>query len=1449
MKTKFIIKRFSLVLGLPLYLAMSSVSYGAYVKITQVPMTVRDVSSTTANLFLLFDNSDSMRYQHLPESISCPWNTTYSKYTDLYRETDARCADADYNVSFYSGRRLSQGIDPETGEFKIIWEKDYPTPYSNRRLPDPDDEEGIKTIPEELGQSDYKNAWRQGYWNVIKDDPYNSRDKHVQDLRLNRPYNNASETNNNKASGNSGFGGTTYEGAYSVYLSSTRGSRATGEPGQYVQCRLSKVRTTPNNNNYPGWTPDDNTLNSRTSGYIYSDCSTRLPGSYDYESIMNNSWYGTALEDGSRAWFSKDGADVKGSHTEGFICENRQQHSPAQQTRSTRYTSDKPAGTYYSKCIDLDLPENKGKTVVGYKLPSAIYTYQDDEGKPTRSEVFYSSHDSVGNYNSGNGGLYQNGFVCKNRFGGTPYLYSDCDIAPGNDQYVQGYRIAEGFSYSKRKDGVAIGNNTNSNYEKIYVRDPEEWKRVANWFSYYRYRMHIARAAFSFAFTDFPDGYYIAWDDINNDKYTTMTTPAVGNNPRRTGRVPHFVSGPGSTSTPGGMVRFSDGKEDLYEWVFHLSPQGVTPLRRSLSRVGSYLMYSNEPWATDPSNYTNESSLLSCRNNFAIMMTDGYWNSGGAYQAITNREDSEDAKADPSSSHKDGGDAWGGLITPDGDGEPYLFKAEFPYKHLTVNSNTSLDGTESLADTAMYYWRRDLRPDMANDVKATTIHSSNPDFAFWQHLNSSFLGLGVEPGTERASNEPSFTREDAFNAVETKSRIYWAGAGTNRGKADDLLHAAINGRGNFFNGNDAAGFREAFTSLVNSISGRSTGNANLATNIQSGVTEADSGGKRYIFHATYFSYLWTGELSAYEFTETQNPVSGQVTSQLSSTPVWTASGKIPPYDQRNIVTYKTSLSSSGRFESGQMVPFWWDELSQQQRTALGSNGQLLVNYIRGDRSNEGTQFRTRQSLLGDIVNSTPIFVGAPDPEKYASHTYPEADQYKEWAESLKDLTPMVYVGANDGMLHGFNATNGVEAFAYVPGALVNSRLGILADQGYNNLHRYFVDGEITVEPAYVGGKWRLMLVGTLGRGGKSVFGVDVTDPSSPQVMWEVGADAEFYGTRTSDTMFRMGYYPGKVSIVRWRGTWVAILGNGYDNGSCGHGDDAVLLILDLATGKPMTNTENLALSQDGTCNYPNGFFSPLVLLNQAGEAVMAYVGDFRGNMVRINLDRARPSRTYLFRGPDSRPITTMPLALTRQNGDLWIYFGTGSWLRNLDVADNSVQTFYGIHDKGTRVTERLLTEVKIVSDHTIPSATAGERTLQVQTPPRNSQGWYMRLQHGSANGERMLMQPYYRGGVLFGHSMVPMAASACDASTTGWIYTLDPFSGEPQSQFVVNGYVVTGGYMPGETLGAPVYTGGGTVVYGGSSGNIFESPAKDSARHSMEGVPMRKIWRGLGVSQ
>jgi type IV pilus assembly protein PilY1 len=306
----------------------------------------------------------------------------------------------------------------------------------------------------------------------------------------------------------------------------------------------------------------------------------------------------------------------------------------------------------------------------------------------------------------------------------------------------------------------------------------------------------------------------------------------------------------------------------------------------------------------------------------------------------------------------------------------------------------------------------------------------------------------------------------------------------------------------------------------------------------------------------------------------------------------------------------------------------------------------------------GGSFWNRFGVLGDIVHSSPIFENG-----------------------------YLFVGANDGMLHCFDALTGDEIFAYVPN-LVFENLAALADTEYGQSHKYYVDLSPAIQPEVdQGGSTITLLVGGLGGGGKGYYALDVSDPSSMstdalvagKVLWEFGGDDD------------LGYSYSRPVIVDSNDVdvngdatgWIVIAGNGYNS----QNGNAVLLILDPSDGTVLKRID----VGNGPCN---GLSAPAAIDGNAdGKVDYVYAGDLKGNLWKFDLadsnyanwdvaymDGATPKP--LFRAP-GQPITTQPDVMVHceKHGYL-VIFGTGKYLGESDFSDTSLQSIYGVWDYG-----------------------------------------------------------------------------------------------------------------------------------------------------------------------
>ena len=438
---------------------------------------------------------------------------------------------------------------------------------------------------------------------------------------------------------------------------------------------------------------------------------------------------------------------------------------------------------------------------------------------------------------------------------------------------------------------------------------------------------------------------------------------------------------------------------------------------------------------------------------------------------------------------------------------------------------------------------------------------------------------------------------------------------------------------------------------------------------------------------------------------------------------------------------------------------------------------------------------------------------------------------------------MVYVGANDGMLHGIRASDGQEILAYIPSSVYSSGskegLHFLTDPNYE--HRFYVDLTPTVSDVYINSAWHTVLIGGLGGGGKGYFALDITDPSqfstaAPEslVLWEFNST----NLPNSDGD-NLGYTYARPTIANTAAGWFAFFGNGYNSAS-GH---AALYAVKLSgpsgtaaasgNGKPWTTSDYVMIDVDkNTTMTDNGMSTPAVVdLNGDGVADRVYAGDLQGRMWAFNIEDstetnwasaymtgngANATSTPLFTATTSdlttpEPITTRPVVIKNtkvtDNGsgnnsnlpNVLVLFGTGRYLDNLqDPEDKDAQTFYGIWDHGSKDLDR---SSDLVSQ--LPNDSALNTDSQWRIPTDNSvnysdtsktvnNGWMMDLDagdpSGSTGGERVVTNYIVRSDVLLFNTLIP-DATICSAGGSGYFMALDALSGgrTTEAQFDVNG--------------------------------------------------------------
>ena len=745
----------------------------------------------------------------------------------------------------------------------------------------------------------------------------------------------------------------------------------------------------------------------------------------------------------------------------------------------------------------------------GNASPTAVRLDPFDASQGTINIKNLHEFDSVvrltnGSYDTVRHQLYQRSYSC-----GLLGLFT-C-----TDEFDARYKVAVYYQSNGTEvdlTGLSSSNSTLVNF--------------ANWFQYYRNRDLIAKGIAA-SMVEGIESMRVALATIHQND--SLAVPAIS------------VSGSAG----------SGDKKTLLDNLYSIQPLATgTPLRRALNDAGNYFRcdaasryagYYNSSPVVENQNIVGDNSCPvldegsggECQVHNTILLTDGYSTVHGlplkhtGYPAETGSQGSSvfsHNSLNPAVDHDSDADTAF-------DGVPYA------------------DGVAgTLADAAMDAYENDLQINLDGMQRMYThafLISSEPGSGDVDQIlagtGSWPMPLFTLPGA--APYEPSVSDSFEYAALST-----------------ELHHAVENGRGQFLNGLTTAS-GNSIISAINGISNSSLSGSNITASGASlnddtliFTTEynadnwtgnliakqlEDDGSLTQVWEA---APLLTSESSRVILTynprrETNVATgydSGGIPFTVASLEDTTFFGSIPLVGGLSPDLAATLGSLLGLNFIGELVGGLVGAVLELllapvaglldailvQLTALGLDGLLdvlgistsitndQINYIRGERTNEqqnGGVLRDRyDTVLGPIFSSNPVYVGAPSfdyPDEFENAADIAANSYHSFATAQASRVPMVYVGGNDGMLHGFEAKTGVERIAYVPSQVI-SELKEFTEPDF--IPRAYVDGQISVVDVFgrypgcpsSNACWRSILVGSLGRGGQGIFALDVTEPGT-----------------------------------------------------------------------------------------------------------------------------------------------------------------------------------------------------------------------------------------------------------------------------------------------------------------------------------------------------------------
>jgi type IV pilus assembly protein PilY1 len=891
----------------------------------------------------------------------------------------------------------------------------------------------------------------------------------------------------------------------------------------------------------------------------------------------------------------------------------------------------------------------------------------------------------------------------------------------------------------------------------------EEQTNFANWFSYYRHRMLMMKTSSGLAFAPIDARYRVGFVTIN-------------------------TGSPVKAETYLKIADFTPAHRTLwYDKFYARPPGGGTPLPIALSRVGRHYAGKtdgiNNGMPDDPMEY-------SCQQNFALLTTDGYWNAR-AGKALTDTS--------TSASSESIGNQDNNLNCSSTDPKSVCRGVWDGYTSAYSSGNYKSSGT--LADVALYYYNTDLRT--SGTLSTDNVPTGNKDNANWQHMTTFGLGMAEGLMNWRKDYESASATSGDFYKIKTgqtgcswDSQCRWPVPGLGgQENLDDLWHAAVNGRGTFFYARDTSAVQDGLVSALTNLNERNASGSAAATSTPN-ITPSD----RAIFKSSYTTVQWNGEIIAQEI----DPNTGAVQSGV----LWSAKSKVQELVQaandlrtiktfaasqpNNLIDFKyvsfTTPTEQGWFANKCAGPAVMNQCSKLDllERVVADSGTNMVNFLRGQSQHEVTIFRDRQFALGDTVNATPLYVGAPRLDFGGTYT--------DWKNSstISSRTPTLYVGANDGMLHAFNANSGAEMWAYIPRMLLPD-LWRLAEDNYAVNHRFYVDGSPTTMDVFDGTDWRTILVGGLNSGGRGYYALDITNPQAPKALWEFCSNSALCAI--SDPNLGLSY--GNPIITKLaNGRWVVLLTSGYNNVSPGDGK-GYLYVLDAITGQIITPILTTGVGDTTTpsgLGKLNAWFDTFSTDNTASSA---YAGDLLGNIWEFNMNTLPITVKLIAQAKDGtnkvQPITTKPELGLIDGTHKTMFVGTGRYLGNKDLTDPATQTPVGTDawqqsiyafkinpsgksgvDDDEFVSGVLRTGNSLVKQ-TITELSGGttRSTTGAAVDWNTQNGWFVDLNPGNTSpGERVNIDPQLALGTLIVATNVP-GGDTCNVGGDGWIYQFD----------------------------------------------------------------------------
>ncbi len=610
--------------------------------------------------------------------------------------------------------------------------------------------------------------------------------------------------------------------------------------------------------------------------------------------------------------------------------------------------------------------------------------------------------------------------------------------------------------------------------------------------------------------------------------------------------------------------------------------------------------------------------------------------------------------------------------------------------NLSPTGNTPLG--DALYDVGRYYKGLSTANGTQGALSSPIQLECQPNFVIF--VTDGMQTAGTRDMPTEATNR--FTQDHATSLTGTQNVIvHTVGFGVTvnttaaetQAAYDTLSQSAKNGGGQFYISDNETQLQAALQDAIRRIV---QATFTFATPVVP-TTSTTGSTKAYLaaFRSDPSIPFWRGYLKAYQRDSTGLVPVDANGVPLSSALVWEAGQVLSTTPAANRTIYTVVSGARQAFTKT-------NSAITNTLLAASSNAEhdKIIDFIRGidsyDENGNGNVTEERAWKLGDIFHSTPVLITPPVLALNDS-------SYQAFKTAQASRTKVLIAGANDGMLHAFRESDGVELWGFIPPDLLDNLKG-LADTGGD--HQFFADSSPIATDIKVGGTWKTIVMFGLRRGGPFYYALDITDPTNPQWMWSF-TDSKIAETWSEPSMGKL-----KIGGVD---KFAAFFGGGYDTAS-NNAHGKAFFAVDLSNGTKLWEYYNNGTSDDRQyMNFSLTENSTAVDLNNDGYVDRVYIGDTGGQLWKFDVSAnattswagkrlftAVPSQTnppatgefYPTQAFYGAPVLAYDTAM-----HLWVFLGTGDRNHPNSTASNR---FYGIKETTDMSNGAALSESSLV---------------------------------------------------------------------------------------------------------------------------------------------------------